>query len=234
MPPLDPAPEQIDGRGAQKLGHKEVAGVIVDLLGPAHLLNDALLHHHDLVGDAHGLLLVVGDEDGGDLGFPLDPADLLPGLEPEPGIQIGKGLVQQQNAGHFDKSPGNGHPLLLTAGELAGLSVLESVDLHQPGGFQGPALHFLLAEPVLSLPVFQGKDDVLQHSHMGIQSIVLKDQPNSPVLCGKLGHVLVSEEDLAAGRRLEPADHVKGRALPAARGAQKTDELPIRDLQGEV
>ena len=69
---------------------------------------------------------------------------------------------------------------------------------------------------------------------MGIQSIVLKHQPNSPVLCGKLGHVLVTEEDLAAGRCLEPADHVKGRALPAARGAQKTDELPIRDLQGEV
>ena len=67
-PPFDFALKHVDGRRAQELRHKQVLGVVVDLLGGALLHQQAVAHHHNPVGDAHGLLLVVGDKQGGDAG----------------------------------------------------------------------------------------------------------------------------------------------------------------------
>ena len=93
----------------------------------------------------------MGDKNGGDAGFLLNPADFLSGLQPEPGIQIGQRLIQQQHLGHFYQRPGNGNPLLLTAGKLAGLPVQKSLNLHQCRRLLGTAMHLRLGELVLPL-----------------------------------------------------------------------------------
>ena len=99
----------------------------------------------------------MGDEEGGDAGLPLDAADLLPGLEPQPGVQIAEGFVQQQHPGPLHQCPGDGHPLLLAAGQLPGPPVHQSLDLYQGGGLLGPAAHLLPGGPVGSLQVLQGE-----------------------------------------------------------------------------
>ena len=71
-----PAGEYVDGGIAQEFCHKEVHRIVVNLLRSADLVNDTLFHDDDPVGDAHGLFLIMGHEDRGDAGFPLDASRL--------------------------------------------------------------------------------------------------------------------------------------------------------------
>ena len=89
------AMEHVDRRRAQELGDKEVIRVVVHVLRLADLLHDAQLHHHDEIGDAHSLVLVVRDEHGGDARLALDAADLLARLQAQPRVQVGERLVEQ-------------------------------------------------------------------------------------------------------------------------------------------
>ena len=160
---MDPSAEHIDGGIAQKFRHEKIPGIVIDLLGRPHLLDHAGIHHHDEIRDAHGLLLVVGDKDGGDVGFLLDSAEFLSGLQPQPGVQIGKGFVQQKNAGHLDQGSGDGHPLLLTAGELAGLAIHQVLDLNQFSGVIGALNPLLLGQFGVTFEVFQREENILAH-----------------------------------------------------------------------
>ena len=74
----------------------------------------------------------------------------------------------------------------------------------------------------------------MQNGHVGIQGIVLENQSNSPVLRGQVRYIPVAEEDSPGGGGLQAADHIKRGALSAAGGAQQPDELPVRNLKGEV
>ena len=44
---------------------------------------------------------------------------LVAQLHPQLGIQVGQGLIHADDGRPGDKSPGDGHPLLLAAGQLA-------------------------------------------------------------------------------------------------------------------
>ena len=57
---------------ADEVAHELGGGVVVDLVGGADLLDDALVEHGDAVGQGQGLLLVVGDVDEGDAHLLLD------------------------------------------------------------------------------------------------------------------------------------------------------------------
>ena len=80
-------------------------------------------HHADPVGDGQRLLLVVGDEQGGDAHLELDPADLVPQLRPDLGIERRQRLVQQQHLRLDGQRPGQRDPLLLPAGDLVRVAV---------------------------------------------------------------------------------------------------------------
>ena len=60
---------------ADEVCHKAAGGLLVDLLRSALLADNAVLHDDHLVGDGHGLRLVMGDVQGG------DPQPLLEGAE---------------------------------------------------------------------------------------------------------------------------------------------------------
>ena len=176
----------------------------------------------------------MSDKDGGDARLPLDAADLLPGLQAQPGIQVGERLVQKQDPGHLHQRPGNCHALLLAAGELRGLSIHQAVDLHQTSGLLGPLLHLLLAWAIRAPQILQGEEDILPHGQMGIQGIVLEHQANAAILRRQAGHIIIPKEDLSGGGCLQTADQIQGGGFAAARGAQQANELPIRDLKAEV
>ena len=234
MPVLYLTIKDVDGRRAQKFCHKKIHGRIVNRLRLADLLYHAVPHDHDQVGDGHGFLLIVGDEYGGDAGGLLDAADLLPGLEPQTGVQIGKGFVQQQNSRHFHQRPGNGHALLLATGQLLGLAVHQFFNLHQLRRFQRHVGHLLVGELVLARPVFQRESNILPYRQMGIQGVILEHQPHAPVLRRQVGDVVVAEEDTAGGRLLQSGEQVQRGGLAAARRAEQTQQHAVGDLKGEV
>ena len=51
--------------------------------------------------------------------FPEEFQDFFTGL----GVEVAGGLIREQDGGIIDEGPGNGHPLLLSAGELRGFVV---------------------------------------------------------------------------------------------------------------
>ena len=229
-----PAGKRVNGRRAQELGDKQVVRVVIDLLRRADLLDNALPHDHNHVGNAHGLLLVVGHKDGGDARFRLNAADFLAGLQAQARVQVGQRLVQQQHAGHFHQRAGDGHALLLAAGQLVGLAVHEGFNLYQLRGVLGAVEHGFFGHFVLAFEVLQREEDVLLDGHVGIERIVLKHQANAAVFRGQLGHIVVPEKDSAAGGLLQAANHVQRGAFPASGGAEQANELAVRDGEGKV
>ena len=175
----------IDGRGTKEFGYKQIYRAVVNVLGLPDLLYYTILHDYDHVGNAHGLLLVMGDKDSCDLCSPLDLADLFPGLEAESGIQVGERFVEKQYAGHFYKCTGNGYALLLTAGELGRTSVHKLCDLYQTGCILSSLIHLGSGKLVFSLQILKREEDVLLHCEVGIKCIILKYHTNSAMLWGK-------------------------------------------------
>ena len=132
----------VSGSGGVHLAVKEVAhadeardkgilGLGVDVTGGADLHDVAVLHDGDPVGDGEGFLLIVGDVDGGDAQTPLQLLDDGAHLHSQLGVQITQRLVHQQNTWLDNKSSGQSHTLLLTAGQFVGLPVCQMGDLHQ-------------------------------------------------------------------------------------------------------
>ena len=79
----------------------------------------------------HGLLLVVGHEDRGDVGLVVQPAQPVAQLLAHAGVERAEGLVEQQHGGLDGQRPGQGHALPLPAGELGRIAVGQVRDLHQ-------------------------------------------------------------------------------------------------------
>ena len=129
------------------------------------VLHLALFSHHtavqdrhpgaDLFDDAH----LVGDDHHG------DPKLLVQVLQQGQdgggggGIQGGGGFVTQQDLGVRGQGPGDGHPLLLSAGELGGIGIRFLPQAHQVQQLQGP-LSGLGSGGTAEL---HGEADVFQH-----------------------------------------------------------------------
>jgi hypothetical protein len=92
-----------------------VRGVVVDLTRIADLLDARVVHHDDLIGHVHGLLLVVRDQDRRHV--------LLLVQAPQPAAQLlahrrvegAERLVEQQDSGLDGECSGERHALALAA-----------------------------------------------------------------------------------------------------------------------
>ena len=125
-------------RGAAELGdraeeaHHEVVGrLVVELVGRADLLDAAVVDHHDLVGDLEGLLLVVGDEHGGDVDLVVQAAQPVAQLLADLGVERAERLVEQQHRRLDRQRPGEGHALALAARQLRRQPVGELLEVHE-------------------------------------------------------------------------------------------------------
>ena len=96
---------------------------LIQLPGFGHLLEQAFAHDGHSIAEGEGFGLVVGDIDGGGPQAVLEAGDLGAHLAPELGVEVGQRLVQQEGLDGAHDGPPHGHPLALTARELAGLAV---------------------------------------------------------------------------------------------------------------
>ena len=177
--------------------------MVVDLLGGADLGHHALVHDDDLVRQGHGLGLVVGHIDGGDARLLLNPANLRAHSYPKLGIQVAQRLIKQQYTGLQHQGTGQGHPLLLAAGELVGHPLLHALQAHQlenlgdllpDGGF-------------VQLPQLQAVGYVVIDIVMGQQGVALEHHGGVPLVGGQGIDGLTAQVDFALVGAFKARDH---------------------------
>ena len=96
--------------------HDELAlRMLVELARRAGLLDLALVHDHDLLGDLHRLLLVVGDEDRRHVDLVVEAAQPRAELLADLRVERAERLVEEQHLRLDRERPGERHALALAA-----------------------------------------------------------------------------------------------------------------------
>ena len=179
------------------------------------LLDPPVEHHGDAIGEAEGLLDIVGHEDRGGAGGAEDFPDLGPDMSAEGGVEIRERLVKQDCLRFGGQRAGQGAALLFAARELVRHPFVEPCQAHQPEQ---------LAHPVARTAV-EGVGDILAQRHVRKEGVVLEDHSYSPAL-GRQVHFRSGDLDPTYGDSatvggLEPGDQAERGGLAAPTGPQQ-------------
>ena len=172
----------------------------------------------------------MGDVDGGDAQFLLDAADLGAHGHAQLGVQVGQRLVKKQHARLHHQRAGQGHALLLAAGELVGHAAFHAAHLHQVQHGLNPLLDLGLG----NLPELEAVGHVVKHIVMREQRIALEHHGGVALVGGQLVDGLAAQVDFALVRALKAGHHAQRRRLSAAGGAQKRHEAARRNVQRHI
>jgi hypothetical protein len=99
--------------------------MLVELARRRRSARPALVHHHDLLGDLHRLLLVVRDEDRRHVDLVVEAAQPARELLADLRVERAERLVEEQHLGLDRERPGQRHALALAARELRRVAVGE-------------------------------------------------------------------------------------------------------------
>ena len=219
-----------EGAAADEAGDEAVGRLLVELALRADLADLALLHHHQPVGHGQRLLLVVRDHDRGQAELSLQVADLDADLLAQFGVEIGERFVEQKHVGLHGERPGERDALLLAAGELARVALVEPGQAHEPQGLGDPRR----AVGGSDLAHFQTEGDDLRDRHMREERIGLEDQAAIALPGRQGGDVALADGDLAGSRLDEARDHAQGRGLATTGGAEQDEEFTLGDVDAAI
>ena len=118
-------------RLADERHHELVRGHVVELLRPGDLLDAAVVHDDDAVGDLHRLFLVVRDDHGRRVRLVVQPAQPGAQLGADARVERAERLVEEQHLGLDRERAGQAHALALAAGELRRIALGEALQLHE-------------------------------------------------------------------------------------------------------
>ena len=196
-----------------------------------------------MVGHVPGEGHLVGDDHHGHV-LGGEVADDLQDLAGQLGVEGGGGLVEEQDLRLHGQRTGDGHALLLTAGELVGVGILAVGKAHLLE--QLPCVGVDLVLRAL-LDQNRGLGDVLQHGIVGEEVEVLKHQAEGGLDAAQLGaageHRLAVDVpggifaqigQIAAVHGLQQRGAAQQRALAAARRADDGHHLTLLHRQGDV
>ena len=110
--------EEVHLRRADEAGDEGVGGVVVELHRGADLLDAAGVEDDDAVGERHRLDLVVGDVDHRRRELAVQAGDLDAGGDAQRGVEVGEGLVEEEELRRAHDGAADGDALALAAGEL--------------------------------------------------------------------------------------------------------------------
>ena len=224
------AGEEVHGRRADEPRHEQVARVLVELLRRGDLLQDAGAHDGHAVAERHGLGLVVGHVDRGRVEALLQARDRGAHLDAQLGVEVGERLVHEEGLRLAHDRAAHGHALALAAGEVGRLAVemrLEVEGLRGLGHAPVDLLGLLLAQ-------LQREAHVVAHAHVRVQGVVLEDHRDVAILGGQVVDDLPADLQVALRDVLEPGDHAQRGRLPAPRGPDEDEQLPVGDLKVQV
>ena len=212
---------------AEKVGNKPVRRMPVDRAWGINLFDPPAMHHHDPVGDMHGLLLIMGHEQGGNAGLFLNFNQICPHRDAQFCVEITERFIKQQNPRTIDQSPGNRDTLLLTAGKLSRHPLAKTVKTDQTESLIHPAFDFVSRK----LPDPQSESNILKSRHMRKQRIGLENHPGI-TFAGRLADDGVAlDPDVTAIRIEKTRNHAECRCLATTGRPQQTHQLSLRNLQ---
>ena len=215
---------------ADEVRHEGVVGLVVDVGGLADLLDDPVLHDHDGVGHGQGLLLIVGHVDEGDAQLLLHALQFHLHLLAELQVEGAQGFVEKQDLGLVHQGSGDGHPLLLAAGELVDPALAVTLQVHQ----LQHGLHLLFDLLLGGLLDPKAEGDVVEDVQVREQGVLLEDGVDLPLVGGYLGDVRAVHQNLARGGHDEARDEPQHGGLAAAGRAEERQKLPVVDVQVHV
>ena len=96
---------------------------MVDVVRRVPLFQLALVHYAYPIGQRKGFLLIVGNQQGGDVFLAENVAQLAGQGTAQVQVQTGKGFIQQEQGGAGCQCPCQCDPLLLAAGQFMGIAV---------------------------------------------------------------------------------------------------------------
>ena len=204
------------------------AGLVIELHRRADLRDDAVVEHHDLVGERHRLDLIVGDVDHRRLEVLVQLGDLDAHLHAQHGVEVGQRLVEEEHLRLAHQRPADGDALALAAGELRRPAVEEFSSCSMLRDFVGALLDHVLRR----LGDAERERDVLAHRHVRVERVGLEHHGDAPLGRRHVGDVDAVDEDLPCGDHLEAGDHAQQRGLAAAGRPEQGAELALVD--GEV
>src|SRR5262249_19902913 len=215
---------------ADEAGHEDGGGGLVDLARGAHLLEPAAAHHRDAVRHGERLTLVVGDIDRGDPDLALELLELELHAIAELLVERAQRLVEEEHGRTRDESPGEGHPLLLPARELARIARPVRGQLHESEGPAHSPFDLTARHPRHA----EAKGHVLEHGAVGEEGVVLEDHAHVAPVGRHQIHALALDEDVARGRLHESRHRAQARSLSATGGAEKSEKLAPRHGEGDA
>ena len=202
----------------------------VQLVRRPDLEQPAFVEHADPVGDLERLFLVVRDEDRRDSHLALDAVDGAPQIDADLRVERAERLVEQQHLGAMRQRAGERDALLLAAGELAGHARTQARKIDELEQLFAAAATLVLGDA----SDLEGELDVLGDVHVAKQRVVLEDDADRPLLWRERRDVAAVKDDAAVIARRQPGDHPEDRALAAAAGTQKDQQLAVRDLERDL
>ncbi len=171
----------------------------------------------------------MGDEEGRGADLDLDAADLVAQLHAHLGVERRERLVEQEDRRLDRQRPGEGHPLLLAAGELVGVAVGVDAETDQLEHVVGP----LAAGRAVATAQLEAEGDVVAHCQVREQAVGLEDHPHVALVGRHPGEVLAADLDAAGRRLVEAGQDAQCRGLAAARRAEQGHELAGGEMEGE-
>ena len=139
-------------------------------------------------------------------------------------------LVQQQHLGAVHQCPGDGHPLLLAAGECLRPPVLKALQADGFQHFHDPLFDFRLRQ--LLHP--QAESNVFKHVQMREQGILLENRVDLPLIGRNVINPHTVEQDVSRRGRRETSDDPQCGGLAAPTGPKQCEELFAVDIQIDV
>jgi hypothetical protein len=146
------------------------------------------------------------------------------------GVEVGQGLIEEEELGLADQGPAHGHPLSLPSRELSGKPVQEVSQPEEGGG--GP--HSMPPGFARHAAHAQRERQVLGHAQVGIQGIALEDHGDVSVLGGDTLQPSPLQLNAPSCRTVQSRDEAQGGGLAAAGGAHQADPLSSLKLQVEL
>ncbi len=184
----------------------------------AGLLDPAVVHDDDQIGQGQRLVLRVGDVDEADAECPVQLLELEPHAHPQERIEGRERLVEQQDRRLHQQRPGECHALLLAARELVGKAIREVGHVDQGQDLARPRRPLGLVDATHA----QAEGDIVDDGQMRKQRIALEHHGGAARRRGEVGDVDVAEHDVAAAHRFVAGDHPQGRRLAAAGRPKQT------------
>ena len=183
------------------------------------------------MGDAVGLIHVMGgEEDGGLLGF-VEVLDVGPELVAALRIEAEGGFVEEEDFGGVQEAAGDFEAALHSAGEGFDVGILalpEFEELEQVLGALGAELAGDVVEDSVEVHVFV-------RGLLVVEAGILED--DAETLAGLLladGRVEAVELDAAAGGTEQGGEHLDCGGFAGSVGAEEGEDFALGDVEGDV